>query len=76
LSHAQLGGYWNLADSWWLGRIVNQFYMSCMEELQNPVLVSIVLRARSGFIISDQVRGQGVPLFENGAYMPVREYFK
>jgi hypothetical protein len=39
----------------------------------------------SGFVTSDQVRGQvelaksrrrGVPLFENGAYLPVREYFK
>jgi hypothetical protein len=32
--------------------------------------------ARSGFKTSDQVLGQVVPLFENGAYMPVREYFK
>jgi len=31
--------------------------------------------SRSGFKISDQVQGQGVPRIENGAYTSVREYF-
>jgi hypothetical protein len=30
---------------------------------------------RSGFKISDQFQGQGVPRIENGAYTLVREYF-
>jgi hypothetical protein len=32
-------------------------------------------RFRSGFKISNQVQGQGVPRIENGAYTSVREYF-